>query len=211
MNEGRVTGVRVKSGERRVEIAAKTGRRRRRTPLDDPRAGRLSRAESGCADGHACGCASSSIPARPRRQLGWRADRTYARSARSRRLLAVRVYHRKGSFEGLKAQESARCSAGLAEIVPVLRERVGELDDWSKISMLDVRVDRLRRWHSPGLLCIGDSAHAMSPIGGIGINLAIQDAVAAANILCEPLPARRILRVKRTLRACKSGACFRPK
>jgi 2-polyprenyl-6-methoxyphenol hydroxylase-like FAD-dependent oxidoreductase len=61
------------------------------------------------------------------------------------------------------------------------------LKDWSDISLLSVAVDRLRQWSRAGLLCIGDAAHAMSPVGGVGINLAIQDAVAAANILAEPL------------------------
>jgi 2-polyprenyl-6-methoxyphenol hydroxylase-like FAD-dependent oxidoreductase len=61
------------------------------------------------------------------------------------------------------------------------------LHDWDAIKLLTVRVDRLRRWHCPGLLCIGDAAHAMSPVGGVGINLAIQDAVAAANILAPRL------------------------
>src|SRR5205085_10254337 len=60
-------------------------------------------------------------------------------------------------------------------------------DSWEKVKLLTVEVDRLQRWYRPGLICIGDAAHAMSPIGGIGINLAIQDAVAAANILAEPL------------------------
>jgi 2-polyprenyl-6-methoxyphenol hydroxylase-like FAD-dependent oxidoreductase len=68
-----------------------------------------------------------------------------------------------------------------------LRDRVGELIDWSEVKLLTVKVDRLRQWYRPGLLCIGDAAHAMSPIGGVGINLAIQDAVAAANILALPL------------------------
>jgi len=72
-------------------------------------------------------------------------------------------------------------------LAPDLRDRVGELSDWSDIKLLTVAVDRLRDWHRPGLLCIGDAAHAMSPIGGVGINLAIQDAVAAANILAPPL------------------------
>jgi 2-polyprenyl-6-methoxyphenol hydroxylase-like FAD-dependent oxidoreductase len=62
-----------------------------------------------------------------------------------------------------------------------------ELPDWETIKLLTVRIDRLRKWFRPGLLCIGDAAHAMSPIGGVGINLAIQDAVAAANILAERL------------------------
>jgi 2-polyprenyl-6-methoxyphenol hydroxylase-like FAD-dependent oxidoreductase len=77
----------------------------------------------------------------------------------------------------------------LGRLAPFLRERVGELRDWDDIKLLTVRVDRLRRWHRPGLICIGDAAHAMSPIGGVGINLAIQDAVAAANILTVPLRA----------------------
>jgi 2-polyprenyl-6-methoxyphenol hydroxylase-like FAD-dependent oxidoreductase len=71
----------------------------------------------------------------------------------------------------------------IAALVPFLRDRVEELRDWKDVSLLTVAVDRLTRWHRPGLLCIGDAAHAMSPIGGVGINLAIQDAVAAANIL----------------------------
>lgn len=93
----------------------------------------------------------------------------------------------KGSFEQLKADGIGALQRELAETVPMLRDRVAELDDWSKIAMLDVRVDRLRRWHRYGLLCIGDAAHAMSPIGGIGINLAIQDAVATANVLAPVL------------------------
>ena len=83
--------------------------------------------------------------------------------------------------------------ASIAAIVPFLHDRVGELRDWNDIKLLTVLVDRLRRWYRPGLLCIGDAAHAMSPIGGVGINLAIQDAVAAANILaarCAPAAAR---------------------
>src|SRR5207245_8715840 len=75
----------------------------------------------------------------------------------------------------------------LVELAPFLRDRVGELCDWSDIKLLTVRVDRVRQWYRPGLLCIGDAAHAMSPIGGVGINLAIQDAVAAANLLAAPL------------------------
>jgi 2-polyprenyl-6-methoxyphenol hydroxylase-like FAD-dependent oxidoreductase len=75
----------------------------------------------------------------------------------------------------------------MATLIPFARDRVGELGDWADIKLLTVRVDRLRRWYRPGLLCIGDAAHAMSPIGGIGINLAVQDAVAAANILTAPL------------------------
>jgi len=75
----------------------------------------------------------------------------------------------------------------IARLQPFLRDRVSELRDWTDVSLLTVKVDRLRHWSRPGLLCIGDAAHAMSPIGGVGINLAIQDAVAAANILAAKL------------------------
>jgi 2-polyprenyl-6-methoxyphenol hydroxylase-like FAD-dependent oxidoreductase len=73
----------------------------------------------------------------------------------------------------------------VAAVAPFAADRVQELQDWSSIKLLTVKVDRLRRWSRPGLLCIGDAAHAMSPIGGVGINLAIQDAVAASNLLAE--------------------------
>jgi 2-polyprenyl-6-methoxyphenol hydroxylase-like FAD-dependent oxidoreductase len=72
---------------------------------------------------------------------------------------------------------------------PFLADRVGELKSWDDVKLLSVAVDRLRQWWRPGLICIGDAAHAMSPIGGVGINLAVQDAVAAANRLAAPLKA----------------------
>jgi len=75
----------------------------------------------------------------------------------------------------------------IGEIVPFFRERAAELQSWDDVKLLTVRVNRLRRWYRAGLLCMGDAAHAMSPIGGVGINLAIQDAVAAANILSDRL------------------------
>ncbi len=89
----------------------------------------------------------------------------------------------KGGFDKIRRQGLSAFREEIARLVPYLRERTGELRDWSDIKLLTVAVDRLRVWHRPGLLCIGDAAHAMSPIGGVGINLAIQDAVAAANIL----------------------------
>ena len=73
-----------------------------------------------------------------------------------------------------------------------MADRVGELHDWEPIKLLTVQVDRLRQWYRSGLLCIGDAAHAMSPVGGVGINLAIQDAVATANLLTEPLRVGRV-------------------
>ena len=89
----------------------------------------------------------------------------------------------KGGFDDIKRQGLPAFRQEIARLVPYLRERTDELRDWSDVKLLTVAVDRLRLWHRPGLLCIGDAAHAMSPIGGVGINLAIQDAVAAANIL----------------------------
>jgi 2-polyprenyl-6-methoxyphenol hydroxylase-like FAD-dependent oxidoreductase len=75
----------------------------------------------------------------------------------------------------------------LVRLVPFLADRVHEISQWDQLKLLSIQVNRLTRWHSPGLLCIGDAAHAMSPVGGIGINLAIQDAVAAARILAPAL------------------------
>jgi 2-polyprenyl-6-methoxyphenol hydroxylase-like FAD-dependent oxidoreductase len=77
--------------------------------------------------------------------------------------------------------------ASIARLIPFLADRVDELTDWNQVKLLTVQINRLTRWHRPGLLCIGDAAHAMSPVGGIGINLAIQDAVAAARILAPVL------------------------
>jgi 2-polyprenyl-6-methoxyphenol hydroxylase-like FAD-dependent oxidoreductase len=89
----------------------------------------------------------------------------------------------KGGFAALQASGLAHFHAELAALMPPLADRLSEIRSWDDVKLLTVAVDRLERWHRPGLLCIGDAAHAMSPIGGIGINLAIQDAVAAANIL----------------------------
>jgi 2-polyprenyl-6-methoxyphenol hydroxylase-like FAD-dependent oxidoreductase len=80
----------------------------------------------------------------------------------------------------------------IATMVPFLSDRVAEIRTWDDAKLLTVMVDRLRQWHTPGLLCIGDAAHAMSPIGGVGINLAIQDAVATANLLYRPLLAGQV-------------------
>ena len=96
---------------------------------------------------------------------------------------------RKGEFDEIRAKGMPRFRQDVARITPFLADRVDEIQDWSQLNLLTVRVDRLRQWWRPGLLCIGDSAHAMSPVGGVGINLAIQDAVAAANILTGPLKA----------------------
>jgi len=94
---------------------------------------------------------------------------------------------RKGAFEEIKQRGLDAFHADIISVAPFLKDRVGELKDWDPIKLLTVLVDRLRKWYRPGLLCIGDAAHAMSPVGGVGINLAIQDAVATANILARPL------------------------
>jgi 2-polyprenyl-6-methoxyphenol hydroxylase-like FAD-dependent oxidoreductase len=86
-------------------------------------------------------------------------------------------------FEAVKEAGLPAFGAAVAALAPALADRLGEISDWDAVKLLSVRVDRLRRWYRPGLLCIGDAAHAMSPAGGVGINLAIQDAVATANIL----------------------------
>jgi 2-polyprenyl-6-methoxyphenol hydroxylase-like FAD-dependent oxidoreductase len=93
----------------------------------------------------------------------------------------------KGRGEEIKSGGLAAFREEIAALSPFLRDRVNELRDWKDVSLLTVAVDRLVRWFRPGLLCIGDAAHAMSPIGGVGINLAIQDAVATANILSSKL------------------------
>ena len=93
----------------------------------------------------------------------------------------------KGGFEAIQKKGLLAFRHDLETVAPFLQGRTAELKDWSDIKLLSVAVDRLRRWSRSGLLCIGDSAHAMSPIGGVGINLAIQDAVASANILVPAL------------------------
>lgn len=89
----------------------------------------------------------------------------------------------KGGIDAIKAAGLDAFRSEIAGLAPYLRDRMGELASWDDIKLLTVAVDRLEQWHKPGLLCIGDAAHAMSPIGGVGINLAIQDAVATANLL----------------------------
>ena len=94
---------------------------------------------------------------------------------------------KKGGFDAIRAQGLDAFRLSVARVASFLADRVGELRDWDDIKLLTVAVNRLRQWYRPGLLFIGDAAHAMSPVGGIGINLAIQDAVAASNILTPRL------------------------
>ena len=93
----------------------------------------------------------------------------------------------KGVFDQVQAAGLEAFRHAIGDGVPELADRVGEIEEWDQIKLLTVRADRLRRWYRPGVLCIGDAAHAMTPVGGVGINLAIQDAVEAANVLWQPL------------------------
>lgn len=99
---------------------------------------------------------------------------------------------RKGAFDEIKGQGLEDFHNSLRQIAPFLGERPDEIRDWEQVKLLTVQLNRLRQWYRPGLLCIGDAAHAMSPAGGIGINLAIQDAVATANILVDALRENRV-------------------
>jgi len=93
----------------------------------------------------------------------------------------------KGGFDQIQQDGLDKFHASLERIVPFLAGRTHEIDSWDKVKLLSVQINHLERWSRPGLLCIGDAAHAMSPVGGIGINIAVQDAVATANMLTEPL------------------------
>ncbi len=93
----------------------------------------------------------------------------------------------KNSFEKKKNAGITAFRAELADVAPFEPKRVEELESWNQVKILSVQVNRLETWWRPGLLCIGDAAHAMSPVGGVGVNLAVQDAVAAANLLADPL------------------------
>ena len=99
---------------------------------------------------------------------------------------------RKGSFDEIKADGLDAFRNRITRIAPYLSEHVQELQDWDQIKLLTVQLNCLERWYRPGLLCIGDAAHAMSPVGGVGINLAIQDAVATANLLTDALLEGRV-------------------
>ncbi|HEY0781723.1 MAG TPA: FAD-dependent monooxygenase, partial [Thermoanaerobaculia bacterium] len=98
----------------------------------------------------------------------------------------------KGGFDEIRRQGLDAFRQSIATTAPFLADAVAELTDWDRVKLLTVQVNRLPTWHRPGLLCIGDAAHAMSPAGGVGINLAVQDAVAAANLLAAKLAAGRV-------------------
>ncbi|MCU5774340.1 FAD-dependent oxidoreductase [Erwiniaceae bacterium BAC15a-03b] len=93
----------------------------------------------------------------------------------------------KGDYPALQAAGLDALKSQIADVAPFPAERLAEISDWDQLKLLVIRIDRLDHWMKPGLLCIGDAAHAMSPIGGVGVNLAIQDAVATANLLTPAL------------------------
>ena len=95
----------------------------------------------------------------------------------------------KGGIDKIKERGLPALHDDIVALAPFLEDRIAELDDWSKIKLLTVQINRLQKWYRQGLLCIGDAAHAMSPAAGVGINLAIQDAVAAGNLLAAKLKA----------------------
>ncbi|MEX3171097.1 FAD-dependent oxidoreductase [Serratia quinivorans] len=108
----------------------------------------------------------------------------------------------KGSFEAIQQDGLEKFLLHLAEVAPFQDHRLQEILSWDQVKLLSIRIDRLDQWAKPGVLCIGDAAHAMSPIGGVGVNLAIQDAVATANVIIPPLRSHS-LQLKHLLRVQK--------
>ncbi|WP_146645480.1 FAD-dependent oxidoreductase [Labilithrix luteola] len=123
----------------------------------------------------------------PRQALGWLANGKFLALLDRGDYWQIAYIIAKGGMNTVQARGIETFRRDLAETVPFLSDRVEELRSFDDVKLLIVRVDRLKRWFKPGLLCIGDAAHAMSPVGGVGINLAIQDAVATANLLAESL------------------------
>jgi len=101
----------------------------------------------------------------------------------------------KGGFEEIRKKDLQSFGRTISDAVPFFKDRVQELKDWEQVKLLAVMVDHLEKWYRDGFLCIGDAAHAMSPVGGVGINLALQDAVAAANITWRPLKEKQHVEV----------------
>jgi 2-polyprenyl-6-methoxyphenol hydroxylase-like FAD-dependent oxidoreductase len=123
----------------------------------------------------------------PEHSLGWLTQNRFLVLLFRGEYWQIGAVIKKGTFDAVRAKGIEAFRETLASTAPFLRGRVAELGSFDDVKLLSVKIDRLKRWWRPGLLFIGDAAHAMSPVGGVGINLAIQDAVAAANILAKPL------------------------
>src|SRR6185312_12491229 len=112
----------------------------------------------------------------------------------------------KGQYDAVRARGLPALLDDVARIAPILKSGLADVKSWNDVKLLTVAINRLTRWTRPGLLCIGDAAHAMSPMGGVGVNLAVQDAVAAATVLAEPL--RRNNVTERDLAAVRRRRLF---
>ena len=197
---GRVVGVRGTLARRRLRGPRRAHRRLRRPPLDRARRRRARRSRTSARRSTCSGFASRAI--RPSSTTAWRGSRPATSSSPSTAATT-------GSARSSSPRAAPRrCASGRSrnsapQVVaagPVLAAHIGDdVRSWDDVKLLTVAVDRLTQWSKPGLLCIGDAAHAMSPIGGVGINLAIQDAVAAANLLAVEA-ARRHARRRRPRR-----------
>ena len=119
-------------------------------------------------------------------------DRQFAIAINRTEYFQIALLIPKGSDASLRAAGLERFRAGITALFPELADVVDTVQDMDDVKFLDVRLDKLPRWYVDGLLCIGDAAHAMSPVGGVGINLAIQDAVATARLLAGPLRQHRV-------------------
>ena len=180
---GRITGVTTADGE---HLTAKPADRRRRAPLGATRGGGAAVKRSRRADG--CLLVSG---AQPRESL----NRTTGVFAPARIIALIdrgdywqcAFIFAKGSAETIRARGIDAFRADVVAVAPVLGPAIEAVASWDDVKLLTVALDRLTRWYRPGLLAIGDAAHAMSPVGGVGINLAIQDAVAAADELAVEL------------------------
>ena len=207
---GRVVGVRAQQRRRAARGARRPGRRRRRPPLDRAPRRPGSRVATSARRWTCCGFASPG-GRRPRATALGRFERGRIFVMLDRgELLAVRLVIPKGAPRGARARARGlprRTSPQLRRRC-VARRASHEIGSWDDVKLLTVQVDRLERWWRPGLLCIGDAAHAMSPVGGVGINLAIQDAVAAANLLAASA-ARTGALTPKTCAACRHAASGR--
>ena len=208
--DDRVVGVKARRADGPLDDRRRSRRRRRRTRLGPAQGARASSVED-------LGAPMDVLWFRLPRHARATPDETQGRfdtgrifvDAQPRRLLAVRLRHpegrrRKGARARARCVPQTRSSASL----PFDAERACADPDWDDVKLLTVLVDRLNAMDRPGLLCIGDAAHAMSPVGGVGINLAIQDAVAAANLLAAA--STRALSRRRSRRPCRRAAISRP-